>query len=140
MVAPDFEHTDLAEQITDLVDKMLEVAGLDVHIDITRLDESRLDEQQKLAVYRIAQEQSTNIVKYARAKRVTITFNTAKDLFSMTITDDGIGMEANKKTKGIGLKNIIGRLSVFNGNVNIKTTPGKGFSLMITMPLQKSKG
>lgn len=139
LVAPDFEHTNLAEQITELAEKMLEVAGLDVHVDITQLDESRLDEQQKLAVYRIAQEQSTNIVKYARAKMVNITLITAKDLFSMIITDDGIGMGANKKTKGIGLKNIIGRLSVFNGKVDIKTAPGKGFSLTITMPLQKSK-
>ncbi|MFC0772997.1 hybrid sensor histidine kinase/response regulator [Terrimonas alba] len=139
LVAPDFEHTNLAEQITELAAKMLEVSGLDVHVDITQFDESLLDEQQKLAIYRIAQEQSTNIIKYAQARAVTIILTTAKDLFSMTITDDGIGMEADTKTKGIGLKNIIGRLSVFNGNVDIKTTPGKGFSLMITMPLQKSK-
>jgi PAS domain S-box-containing protein len=138
--APDFEHTNLAGQINELAAKMLEVPGLDVHIDITQFDESLLDEQQKLAVYRIAQEQSTNIVKYAQARVVTIILITAEDLFSMAITDDGIGMEADKKTKGIGLKNIIGRLSVFNGKVDIKTTPGKGFSLMITMPLQKSKG
>ena len=140
LVAPDFGHTNLAGQINELAAKMLEVPGLDVHIDITQFDESLLDEQQKLAVYRIAQEQSTNIVKYAQARVVTIILITAEDLFSMAITDDGIGMEADKKTKGIGLKNIIGRLSVFNGKVDIKTTPGKGFSLMITMPLQKSKG
>ncbi|WP_276501781.1 hybrid sensor histidine kinase/response regulator [Terrimonas pollutisoli] len=140
LVAPDFDHTNLAEQITELAAKMLEVPGLDVHIDITQFDEAFLDEQQKLAIYRIAQEQSTNIIKYAQAREVTITLITAEDFFSMTITDDGIGMEADKKTKGIGLKNIIGRLSVFNGKADIKTTPGKGFSLTITMPLQKRKG
>ena len=47
-------------------------------------------------------------------------------------------MEANKPTKGIGLKNIKGRLSIFNGTVNIKSVPGKGFALEITMPLKKA--
>lgn len=55
----------------------------------------------------------------------------------MIITDDGSGMETNKQTKGIALKNIKGRLSIFNGTANIKTAHGKGFALEITMPLKK---
>lgn len=46
-------------------------------------------------------------------------------------------METNKQTKGIALKNIKGRLSIFNGTANIKTAHGKGFALEITMPLKK---
>ena len=55
----------------------------------------------------------------------------------MIISDDGIGMEENKKTTGIGLKNIKGRLSIFNGTTSIKTKPGKGFTLEITIPLKR---
>jgi two-component system NarL family sensor kinase len=57
----------------------------------------------------------------------------------MIIEDDGTGMEKNQKTKGIGLSNIKGRLSILNGTATIKTAPGEGFTLEIRVPL-KNKG
>ena len=138
LVAPDFETKILAEQIADLSENMLKTSGIDSFIDINDLREELLEEDQKLAAYRIAQEQCANIVKYANARLVTITLSTRDDCFRMIIADDGIGMEANKQTNGIGLKNIKGRLSIFNGSVIIKTAPGNGFQLEITMPLKRS--
>lgn len=61
---------------------------------------------------------------------------TTDTYFTMQIIDNGKGMEPDMITNGIGLKNIKGRLSVFNGAVNIITEPGKGFSLKITIPLK----
>jgi signal transduction histidine kinase len=55
----------------------------------------------------------------------------------MIISDDGKGMETGKKTDGIGLRNIKGRLSIFNGTAEINTAPGKGFTLEITIPFKK---
>lgn len=138
LVAPDFETKILAEQIADLTDNMLKTSGIDVDINTTYLVESLLEEDQKLAIYRIAQEQCANIIKYAQAQLVDISLSTSDECFKMIIADDGIGMEANKPTKGIGLKNIKGRLSIFNGTVTIKSAPGKGFALEITMPLKKA--
>lgn len=138
LVAPDFEVKILAEQIADLSENMLKTSGIESVININELREDLLQEDQKLAAYRIAQEQCANIVKYAKARSVSIVLSTVDDCFRMIIADDGIGMEANKQTKGIGLKNIKGRLSIFNGTVAIKTAPGEGFLLEITMPLKKS--
>ena len=137
LVAPDFETKILADQIADLADNMLKASGIDVDINTTHLVESLLEEDQKLAIYRIAQEQCANIIKYAQAQLVNISLSTSDDCFKMIVADDGIGMEPNKQTKGIGLKNIKGRLTIFNGTVNIKTAPDKGFTLEITMPLIK---
>jgi signal transduction histidine kinase len=137
LVTPDFETKVLAEQIAELSEDMLKVAGMDVTIDDTHFDETLLEEQQKLVAYRIVQEQCTNIIKYAKARLVNISLSTSNDLFKMIIADDGIGMEASQKTKGIGLKNIKGRLSIFNGIATITTSPGKGFALEIMMPLKK---
>jgi signal transduction histidine kinase len=138
LVAPDFETKILTEQIADLTDNMLKTSGIDVDINTSYLVESQLEEDQKLAIYRIAQEQCANIIKYAKAQLVDISLSTYDECFKMIIADDGIGMEANKPTKGIGLKNIKGRLSIFNGTVTIKSAPGKGFALEITMPLKKA--
>lgn len=137
LVAPDFETKNLEDQITDLAETMFKTSGIDVTIDTIHLDEDILEEQQKLAIYRIVQEQCTNIVKYAKARLVNISLNTSGNFFKMIISDDGIGMEENKKTTGIGLKNIKGRLTIFNGTTSIKTKPGKGFTLEITIPLKR---
>jgi PAS domain S-box-containing protein len=136
LVVPDFETKILTDQIFNLTDNMLKTSGIDVHIDASLLREELLDDQQKLAVYRIAQEQCTNIVKYAKARLVNISLSTAEGLFKMIIADDGVGMESAKKTKGIGLRNMKGRLSIFNGKAGIKTQPGKGFTLEITIPIE----
>ena len=137
LVAPDFETKVLADQIADLSENMLKASGIDTIIDTNYFREDLLEEDQKLAAYRIAQEQCANIVKHAKAHLVNITLSTSDDCFKMIIADDGIGMESNKPTKGIGLKNIKGRLSIFNGTVAIKTAPGEGFLLEITMPLKR---
>jgi signal transduction histidine kinase len=63
-----------------------------VEPDLNR--EYLLDEPIKLAVYRIAQEQCTNIIKYTKAKNATINLMTIDDMFTVIIEDDakkGIG-------------------------------------------------
>ncbi len=137
LVTPDLEQENLVEQLTELVREMLATTGIQTHLNTSSLQEKYLSDQQKISIYRIAQEQCTNIIKYAGAKTVTISLET-NDLFKMIISDDGRGMEQDKTTKGIGLRNITGRLSVFKGKMEIKTAPGKGFSLEIEMPLKAS--
>ena len=61
---------------------------------------------------------------------------TSEDQFKMKIEDDGKGMDSSKLSTGIGLKNIKGRLSIFNGNAVIHTEKDNGFVLEVTMPLK----
>jgi PAS domain S-box-containing protein len=136
LVAPDFEEIRLTEMINSLTNNMLKKTGIDVHIDISVLNEGLLSDEQKLSIYRIAQEQCTNIIKYAEAKTVKISLSTVDDFFNMIIADDGKGMETGKKAGGIGLRNIKGRLSIFNGEADVITSAGAGFILEIAIPLQ----
>jgi len=39
------------------------------------------------------------------------------------------------QNEGIGIKNIKGRLSIFNGMYMIHSEPGHGFELIVTIPL-----
>jgi signal transduction histidine kinase len=125
LVTPDFEANSLADQIFNLTNKMLVPGKIKVDIDTFSLDEKLLDNHQKLALYRIAQEQCSNIIKYAMAHTVNISLSTIENLFTLTITDDGTGMRTDNKTRGIGLKNIKGRINIYNGIVTVKTAPGK---------------
>ena len=135
MVAPDFKEQKLAEQVESIAATMLQPAGVTVHLDLSRLDESKLHPQQKLVIYRVIQEQCTNIIRYAESRNVRINMSTCDSLFRMTIVDDGKGIDPAKKKHGIGLQNIQNRVSASNGTVIVHSEPGKGFSLEVEMPL-----
>lgn len=133
LVRPDLKNESLVQQLQYLVERMLQSNGIQTRIEDVHYREYLLDEPRKLAVYRIAQEQCTNIIKYAKAKTVCISLSTIEGLFSFSIADDGQGT-GKKSSQGIGLRNIEGRVSIFHGTIKIKTKPGKGFCLSVSMP------
>jgi signal transduction histidine kinase len=136
LVTPDFESIKLTDLIQNLLDNMLSPSGIDAHIDTADLKEDCLNDEQRLAIYRITQEQCTNIIKYAKAQHVIIIISTTNGIFEMSIADNGNGMELNKVTAGIGLRNIKSRAVILNGETNVITSPGNGFTLEIRMPYE----
>jgi signal transduction histidine kinase len=135
LVSPDFAGQKLIDEISVIANTMLKGAGMEVVINASGFDEASLNAGLKLALYRVLQEQCTNIVKHSHAKNVSIGITNEKQTLKMTITDDGEGMDTQKKTDGIGLRNIKSRLSVYHGSVEMQTSPGKGFALIITIPI-----
>lgn len=135
LVAPDFIEKSLEEQIKSLTDTMLTPASIQTVIESSDLHETLLTNQQKLAIYRAAQEQCTNIVKYAKARNTNILLRNTDGVFKMVISDDGTGMDTSKKTDGIGLRNIKSRVSLLNGTVTTRSSIGHGFTLEVNLPL-----
>ena len=139
LVAPDIDHKSLFNQIQDLAVTMLHSAGISTIIFNEDLDETLLTKDYIISIYRILQEQFTNIAKHASATNVVIQLSTPDaSSFVMKVTDDGIGMDTEMVKKGIGLRNINSRLSVLNGNMKIDTKPGRGFTMEIWIPLLKN--
>lgn len=135
LVTPDLSAETLVQQITRLSQTMLKNAGISTYINSESFNEQLLSNEMKLALYRVAQEQCTNIIKYAEAGQVIISLATKRDMFIMRLADDGKGGDLSKVSHGIGLKNISSRLGVFGGTINIDTSPGQGFALEIEIPL-----
>ena len=106
-------------------------------IDFTcNLEGSDIDEDLKLNIYRIIQEQMTNIVKHAEASHVTISLEADSDMVTLVIMDDGKGFDLSTTKAGIGISNIMNRVESFNGKINIETLPGKGCVMKIEYPLR----
>lgn len=134
LVAPNLREQTLTEQLQLLVSSMLTSCNIKSSIEAAEFNERILDDPKKLAVYRIAQEQCTNIVKHAKARNVTISLAGNDQIFTMVIADDGIGMSKKKLAAGIGLKNIGARVGFFGGITHIRTQPKKGFELRVSLP------
>jgi signal transduction histidine kinase len=91
----------------------------------------------QLNLIRILQELSNNMVKYANAKMVFIGLSFNKQEFRLTFGDDGIGFDINKVEKGMGINNIINRISLINASYMIDTQINKGCTWNIRMPIVK---
>lgn len=135
LVTPNRVTETFLQQITRLTQTMLNSVGVKTKLSHKNFSDELLGDEQKLTAYRIMQEQFTNILKHAKAEQAVITLSTSNSLFKMRISDNGIGMKKGKPEEGIGLKNIRNRLSVLDGKATIESADGKGFALLVEMPL-----
>jgi signal transduction histidine kinase len=131
-----FDLKELIESLTATLNenrqgKTVFVCNVAAHLSI--------DEDHKLNIYRIVQEQTNNIVKYAEASKAIISINEQDKYLHILIMDDGKGFDLNVKAKGIGLSNIVNRVESYNGKVKIETQPGMGCKLMITVPVCRNE-
>ncbi|MBD3627812.1 ATP-binding protein [Cyclobacterium sp.] len=103
---------------------------------------SRLEGTIENNLYRICQEAVNNAIKYAAAKEVKITLSHNSQTLHLEIADDGRGFDIKKleekghfSASGHGLFNIRERANFINGQCEIRTEPGKGTSINISVPL-----
>ena len=128
------EKVSLEEKIKTVVNTMNVSKDLTVHYHFQRFEEI-IKADVQLAMFRILQEQFSNIVKYANASLVDITVQKRNGDIFMSIADNGVGFDAEARRKGLGLENIKRRVQVFNGNFNIQSAPGKGCKLDVEIPV-----
>lgn len=88
-----------------------------------------------LSLFRVIQELITNTMKHARASRISIVSDLQNGQITLAYSDDGVGMQLSEgQHAGIGLYNIESRLSILNASFKASSTPGKGYSFVITIP------
>lgn len=87
---------------------------------------NRLDEEARIALYRIAQEALTNIERHAEAKNVEVVLKGHRNGGMLRIADDGIGMlwpRADRdQSTGLGLRNMQERIEQLGGTLRIMST------------------
>jgi PAS domain S-box-containing protein len=123
--------------IEDLLDAIKITKAIKVEFYHSGDIEKSISEKGKLMLFRIIQEQFTNVLKHAEASQMVIELIADCSAISLSITDNGKGfdMEKVKTKKGVGLHNIANRTELFNGKMNVVTSPGNGCKLNIIIPL-----
>ncbi len=125
----------LSRSIDDIIINMKAFKQIDTKFSYDAKLDTILSDDQKLMIFRILQEQTNNIIKYADAKRVNISLQEKGNQIYLSITDDGNGFDTSVQSKGIGFININSRVDAFGGEVKLISSPGKGCSLEIIFPL-----
>jgi PAS domain S-box-containing protein len=93
--------------------------------------------EQKIMLFRILQELSSNTFKYADANLVEIKIEFDKEQINLKYKDDGKGFDLATVKKGIGLKGILSRIEFYGGHLKINTKPNKGTEVLINLPFEQ---
>jgi PAS domain S-box-containing protein len=89
----------------------------------------------QVAVYRLAQEVTQNIMKHARATTASLEVETLPGWLVLRAEDNGQGFEPSAYTTGIGLKTLRNRVDLLGGTVVLYSKPGLGTQLQLRIPL-----
>jgi signal transduction histidine kinase len=125
----------LAAALERLTRSFAEQTGIAVDFEAALPDE-RLPEEVETALYRIVQESLTNVVKHARASRVSILLARTSGSVKAVIEDDGRGIDHGAGEGGFGLVGISERLSLLGGRLEIESSPGAGTTIAAEVPLR----
>ncbi len=134
------ENFGLIEAIQSFADKITENNSLNIQIQSNI--KKRITSEVEIVLYRVVIELINNTLKYANATDVFIKFIKNNHSIILNYIDNGIGFisdEIAKKSKGMGLYNITNRISSIDGNINVATSPGKGVTINIIIPLNKNE-
>lgn len=93
----------------------------------------------KINLYRILQEALLNINKYAQAENIKIEIVKQEKSLKLVVSDDGVGFSVSKKSKGIGLQNMLSRANACEGTFDVKSKLGKGTSITVIFPLETNQ-
>ena len=99
---------------------------------------NRLDQEAKIALYRIAQEALTNIERHSGATQVSVDLRGHRSGATLRISDDGIGASQHlrKRQSGLGLRNMQERMEQLDGTFRILSASGGGTSIEASVPLK----
>jgi signal transduction histidine kinase len=120
--------------------QFVRTSGIDCKLVATEEAELGLDENKILAVFRIFQESLSNVVRHAQATKVEVTLCRDERGFSMTIKDNGKGIEPGdrKKANSFGLMGIKERAHALEAEFAIESSPENGTALSIFIAMEKN--
>lgn len=129
------DEAGLMATIWDYVQKFQQYTEIECALLLPN-EELALNADQSTTIFRIIQESLNNVVKHAQASEVRITLKKRGKLLLLAVEDNGIGFKLNKRNdKSFGLLGIRERALMVGGKARIKSQPGKGTKVSVSIPL-----
>jgi len=141
---PDLDEVGLLESIEQLLLESRHLTGVEFNFR-KPFEKIILPAEYNLLIYRLCQELLTNMAKHAQAKNVEIRLSKEGDFIELFYRDDGQGFDetlveqnlARRKEDRfrLGLLGLKERVEVFDGVMRVNSSPGKGTSINVTLPV-----
>ncbi len=122
----------LHTKLNTLIETLRTSTGITPNINIQLL--SPLPEATSMALYRIAQEGITNIVKHANATAVELSLIADESSTRLLLRDNGRGFDLSQTSTGFGLQGMRERAQAIGGQMTVNSQPEKGCEIRLTIP------
>jgi two-component system NarL family sensor kinase len=124
----------VAETLSALARRFTADTGVRVHTEIAAT--GPLPAQFESELQHIASEALANVRKHAGAREASIRLAVRRRRLRLTIADDGVGFRPRgDRGHGLGLQGIHDRALLLGGSVAIRSAPGRGTTLTVSLPL-----
>ena len=141
--SPETSPTAGTDRLADLT-IYLQKAGVECTVDAEHYCRQNVPAHVDLALFAIAREAATNIVKHAAATRAELTLETTGTQARLSVRDNGRGcgkplrpgaLPASVDGRGSGVAGMAERARLLGGALEAGDAPGGGFTIRASIPL-----
>ena len=117
-------------------------SGISVELDLADEGQDRIALEMELALFRIVQEALTNVHRHSGGRRATISMKREAGDLTLTVSDDGHGMDAETLAKvrregaalGVGIAGMKERIRQLGGRLDI-SSGSQGTAVTVSLPI-----
>jgi two-component system, NarL family, sensor kinase len=135
--AAPLEGRSLSEALETLVGRWKTEEGISAHF-LAVNGNRPLPPRVEVGLYRICQEALTNVARHAGAKQVSVRLVATPEQVQLLVEDDGRGFVLSETPEDRhGLVGINERAKMLGGTLDVRSSPGAGTRVQVTVPLEK---
>lgn len=134
---PELEEVGLVAAIRAHARRLGESSGIEVNTALADVDD-RLSLDTRLAIYRMAQESLSNVVRHSGAPAASVTLALDDDVVTLVVEDEGSGFSLrgpSSRASGLGLIGLYQRALAAGGEVDVDSRPGEGTRVVVRLPI-----
>ncbi len=137
-LGPLFEGKGLAQILDDHLDNFRTITSIPTTF-AKKGRERELSAVTKQRLFSVAHNALTNAYKYAQASNVSVELAYSDGDLNLSISDDGVGLDTAEldSSSGHGVRNMRRVAEELGGSLAMSSAPGKGTTVIVTVPLQE---
>lgn len=131
------ETGDLADALKNILLQMADGTEVETRFEVTG-HAHRLSPMMESNLLRLGQEAITNATKHSQASQISVRLEFGEKQFRLVVADDGVGFDPATPQPGGGGFGLVGmreRAAVLNGQLDIRSAPGQGAEVCLSVPL-----
>jgi signal transduction histidine kinase len=136
------DHLGLVASVEAIASDLRENNGIQASVRVVG-EPRRLELEEELALFRIAQEALGNTRRHSGATEVEVQMDFGADQVRLSVSDNGCGFSASGRiddfvSQGkLGLIGMNERARTLGGTLDVRSAPGRGARITVEIPLQR---
>lgn len=131
------EQFGLRETLLHLVEQVQQSSSIEWVSHVDEIDGFILRDQE-INFFRIIQEGINNVLKHSGAAQASVMIRLTEQGLTASLWDNGRGFDTEAITSGLGLIGLRERAKIMHGTCEVRSTPGEGTTVFITIPKRTS--